>query len=167
MAVTLPPTSNPTWPFMLGQQFVEAALQCGFTCDRTFVSPRLSPEGLPPECPCQLAVVVQPGWQGQVSAGDPPPCLPRPIARVRVVLDLCVIEAGENEVLEPVQLNTEAAGVYTALWQVMAGIQKARYHGGLGDGDCSTVLPGSWTQVSQEGAAVRWASDWVVLLTPA
>ncbi len=165
MAVTLPPTSDPTWPFMLGQQFVEAAMQCGFECDRAFVSPRLSPEGMPPDCPCQLAVVVQPGWQGS-PGGDPPPCLPRPIARVRVVLDLCVLEAGASEVLTPVQLNTEAAGTYEALWRVLAGIQRARAHGGLGDGDCTTVLPGSWTQLSQEGASVRWVSDWVVLLTP-
>lgn len=165
MAVTIPPTSDPTWAFMLGQQFVEAALQCGFSCDRTFVSPRQSPEGLPPDCACQLAVFVQPGVQGPPS-GSPPPCLPRPIARVRLIADFCVLEADQGSVLTPEQLNVEAAGVLSELIKISGGIQRARYHGGLGDGDCSDVLPGSWTQLSQEGAMVRWVSDWTVLLTP-
>lgn len=165
MPQQLPPTSDPTWVQALGQNFLEAALQCGFVCERTFVSPRRSPEGLAPDCPCQLAVFVQPGYQG-TPAGDPPPCLPRPIARVTMIADFCVAEADEGSVLTPVQLSMDAARVNEALWRISAGIQKSRYHGGLADGDCSTVLPGSWQQIDQQGASVRYTADYTVLLTP-
>lgn len=149
------------WPYAVAQNFLAAALVCGFVCDRRYVHDGpLAPEGLPVGCPCQLAVVVTPGW---MAAQGPANCVPRRYATVALYLDLCMVEPGPNAVPAVTEMNTSAAGNLTALWQVMGGLQKARYNGQLGL-SCGEVTPGGWEPAGQEGASGRWVTRWRVAL---
>ena len=86
---------DPGWPYALAQNFLAAAVACGFECERRYVHDGpLAPEGLPQGCPCQLAVVVLPGWEGVGSAAGKIECLPRQYANVLLYLDLCVLDPG-------------------------------------------------------------------------
>lgn len=159
------------WSFQLAQAFLDAAVSCGATCERRFISPSLGVEGPPPGCPCQLVVTVQEGW---AAPRDPKAakCSKVRTATVKLILDVCVPAAGQNEVPDPVKWTAAARDAATLRWQIMRGLDRAWHAGQLcgnqGDGwppgsqvgCCSNITPDSWRPTRQEWGSSRWETTW-------
>lgn len=152
------------WTYQLGQAFLTAALSCGAVCERAFVADGCAPEGMPPGCCCQLAVVVTEGW-------DPlPKCGARRVAEIRLVLMLPTLLVGSEAVPEPAEINTQAQANASIRWQIQAGLRQAWRTGALSAcGEdlgplaatlCGRIRPGMWRCVAQGGGVARWEALW-------
>lgn len=170
--MTDPPALASDWSYQLGQKFLTAATSCGAVCGRVFVSDGGRPESPPPgsKCECQLAAVVTEGWQAVPGAGGSN-CSPQRVAEIRLVLDLCQVVPGQNEILRPAKVNTSAQSNATTRWLIMEGLRKAWVGGllsapgevsipGLDRASCRRIMPGRWLSVSSAGGVARWESVW-------
>lgn len=151
-------TSLASWPFDLAWKFLDAATCCGFDCGRLYVSDGTLVEGMPPGCPCQLVAVVDAVWE-PVSQGAMALCLPRKQAMVSLLLDLCIVEPGQDEGVDAKAINLSARDNVSARWRIMQGLQQARSAGNLG-GECRSIVPAGWFAVSQTGGIARWQTSW-------
>lgn len=154
------------WSYQLGLAFLTAAKACGFTCDRSYVADGGNPEPPAPGCRCQLIAVVTEGWEAL------PECGARRTAEVRLVLDLCLVVPGQDEVPDPAKVNAQAQLNATARWQIMRGLRRAWQLGELaavGVGEdlgpmaatlCRTITPGPWRNTRSTGGWARWEATW-------
>lgn len=149
------------WSYQLGTRFLTAARDCGFVCDRAFVSDRQVPEAPPPtdECSCQLAVSVTPGVsvpRGQQL--NDPTCLPVFTADVVLIVDLCYRIPDGSEPVDPDEADARAHEMQTSLWQIMQGLMRARSSGQLGG--TATVEYAAWEPMGDLGGSSRWQTRW-------
>lgn len=158
------------WSYRLAQAVLDAAVSCGASCDRRFVTEGPLPEGLPPDCPCQLVATVEEG----VERPDPTArCSFRWVATVRLYLDLCSPVPGSGEVPDPVKEATHAREASILRWAMTSGVLDHAARGifvgpGYDDedpmppgiGGCSSVSPTPWRATVRTGGSTRWESTW-------
>lgn len=159
------------WPYLLAQQILDAAVSCGATCARRFVTDSPVVEAPPPGCPCQLVAVVTEGFERPEGAAAK--CSWLPVISVRLVLDLCVPVPDADRGLDPTVEATAARETSRIRWAMLRGIRTAASRGELhgptwdpddpmppGAGGCTDVRPGAWTATVREGGMARWESTW-------
>jgi len=159
------------WSYKLAEEFLDAAVSCNATCARRFVGIGLQVEGPPPDCPCQLVVTVTEGWSPAAAQGRSK-CGKRRVATVKLTLDVCTSAPGQNELPDPVKVQTAARDAATLRWRIMEGLNKARaagrFCGGSADGwpagatvgCCDNVTPGPWRPVRTDWGSARWEATW-------
>lgn len=157
------------WSHRLAQAVLDAAVSCGASCDRRFVTEGPQPEGLPPGCECQLVATVEEGWERTNAAER---CSFRWTATVRLFLDLCSPVPGSGEVPDPVEESTHARESSRLRWAIVSGILDHALRGvfagpGVDLDDpmppgtgCSSVTPGTWRATLRSGGSTRWESVW-------
>jgi hypothetical protein len=154
--------TDTAWAYDLAHRFLDAAQDCGFECDRTFVADAQYAEGPPVaegDCHCQLAVVVTPGVsrpRGQ--RDDDPICVPVFTAEVRLIVDLCVLVPEANEALDPAAVDANAKDVQESLWKIMQGLLRARSNGTLAGS--AALDPAGWEQAGDFTGSSRWQTRW-------
>lgn len=150
--------SYPEWAFRLGERFLAAAQSCGWECDSTFVADGQVVDPPPPanDCFCQLAVVVTPGIDDPLDA-DGPVCMPVFTAEVRVIVDLCVLLAPQNDVIAPDDMRVHSRENHEALWRIMQGLLEAK--GSLA-GFGARLRGGPWEELGHSGGSARWQTRW-------
>jgi len=149
------------WSYQLGSRFLTAARECGFVCDRAFVSDRQSPEAPVPtdDCACQLAVSVTPGVaRPRDTLVSDPVCLPVITADVTLTVDLCFTIPDGRSSVDPDTADARAREIQMSLWQIMQGLMRARSNGTLGG--TATVEFGPWEAMGDLGGSSRWQTRW-------
>lgn len=158
------------WSYLLAEAFLDAAVSCGATCERRYVSFGNVAEGPAPGCPCQLVALVTEGIEPLPNVK----CGVRRTATVRLVLDLCGPAAGEDEVPDPVKWQTAAREQAAVRWKMMQGLNRARQRGELcgaampDDGwpagtqvaCCGNITPGPWRPATTGWGNTRWETSW-------
>lgn len=166
----MPPPDD--WSWLLASAFLDAAVSCGFECDRRYVTMRATPEGMPPGCPCQLVVSVTEGY-GSAPAIRGVKCSARRVAEVRLWYETCSPPVGPGEALNPVTESAAAREASVARFAIARGLytwwRQGRLHGEAPSDDgplgplaspCSAITPGPWRVVSSAGGVVRWETLW-------
>jgi hypothetical protein len=151
------------WLWTIGQAMLSAALDCA-DCDRSFISDGSYPEQPPPGCDCQLIAVLR---EGPNAATPNAICGVGRFGEVRLLLDLCVEQAGRDEIPDPVTVSTRSQMNASIRWLMMSGLMSAAATGLL------TVLDGpalfgptwrivmdSWHQTRSTGGSARWETTW-------
>lgn len=157
------------WSYLLAESFLDAAVSCGAECSRRFVTPGVGPEGLPPDCLCQLVATVEEGFERPPGARRGS-CAVGVVASVTLTLDLCVPAAGQTEVPDPVRWGTAARDAARTRGLMMKGLRTAWVAGRLCPGlegppeftgcGCGAVTPAPWRAVRQDWGSSRWATTW-------
>jgi hypothetical protein len=150
-----------SWGYDLATRFLEAAVEC-FDCDRTFVA-----DGQEVEAPvgsgcCQLAVTVTTGLDLPANDEGLPAALCTPVftAELTLIIDLCVLLAGQGEVLKPDDIDAHASENQATLWQVMQGLMAGRADGSIA-GLGATLIPAGWQALGHRGGSARWQTQWL------
>lgn len=151
------------WSYKLGKAFIDAAVTCA-TCARSWVSDGTRPEQPPPGCECQLVAVVSEGW-----ANNGARCGVLLQAEVRLVLDLCTVVFGKDEVPNAARVNAQAQKNAATRMGMMKGIRSAWISGALAApvlglpaqiAGCGSITPGPWVPTRSTGGVARWEALW-------
>lgn len=150
--------SQPSWPYDLAQQFLDAAQCCGFKCERIYVNDGTLVESMPPGCCCMLVASVDVSWE---PAGTTTWMLDRPrkVCVVNLTLEQCVLVPDATSAPDPAAVSANARDNITARTRILQGLAQARAEQNLG-GEGMTVVPAGFTPVSQNGGVARWLSSW-------